>query len=84
MKRGKFVVIAEAIIKYLAPATLGDELEITLEGIKAGRSSITFRQEIFNKKTSQQIFDAQMVAVFIDKHGKPVPMDEEFREVFFD
>lgn len=84
IKKGKFVVIVEANIKYLAPATLGDELEITLEGIKAGRTSITFKQEIFKKQSQQKIFEAQMVAVFINREGKPMPMDEEFRKVFFD
>lgn len=84
IKQGKYVVIVEANIKYQSPAFLGDELEITLEGIKAGRTSITFRQEIFNVKTGKRLIDAQMVAVFIDKAGKPIPMDDEFRNVFFD
>ncbi|MBD3290434.1 YbgC/FadM family acyl-CoA thioesterase [candidate division KSB1 bacterium] len=84
IKKGKFVVVVEANIKYQAPAFLGDELEITLEGVKAGKTSITFRQEIFNVKTGKRLIDAQMVAVFIDRQGKPVPMDEDFRAVFFD
>ena len=83
IKRGKNVVVVEANIKYLYPAFMGDELEITLAGIKAGRSSITFKQEIFNKKTDTKINEAQMVAVFIDKDGKPVPMDDDFKKLFF-
>ena len=84
LQKGKFVVIVEANIKYLAPATLGDELEITLEGIKAGRTSITFKQEIFTKIANRKILESQLVAVFINHEGKPIPMDVEFRRVFFD
>ncbi|UCE04708.1 MAG: acyl-CoA thioesterase [bacterium] len=82
-KKGKYIVIIEANIKYLAPATLGDELEITVEGAKTSRASITFKQEIFNKKNNKKIFEGQLVAVCINKQGKPIPMDEEFRKVFF-
>jgi len=83
IKQGRFIVIAEVKAKYLAPAFLGDELEITLEGIKAGRTSMTFRQEIFNKKTDSKIFAAEMVGVFINEKGRPIKMDEDFRNVFF-
>ena len=83
IKKGKYVVIVEMNIKYLAPATLGDELEITLEGMKAGRTSITFKQEIFNKKNNKKVLEGQLVAVFINKEGRPVAMDEEFKQVFF-
>ena len=83
IKTGRFIVIAEANLKYIAPAFLGDELEITLEGIKAGKTNITFKQEIYNKKANKKIFEATMRAVFINEQGKPIPMDEEFKKVFF-
>ena len=83
VKRGQFIVIAQANIKYLAPAFLGDELEITLEGTKASRTSLTFKQEIFNIKTHKKIFEAVMVGVFINKKGRPVALDDEFRKIFF-
>jgi YbgC/YbaW family acyl-CoA thioester hydrolase len=83
IKQGKFVVVAEVNIKYLAPAFLGDELEITMAGVKAGRTSVTIKQEIFNKKTGKQLIDAQLIAVFINHEGKPVPIDEDFRNIFF-
>ncbi len=83
IKRGKFIVIAEAKVKYLAPAFLGDELEITLEGVKSSRTSMTFKQEIFIKKTNVKIFEAAMIGVFINEKGRPVKMDDDFRNVFF-
>jgi len=83
IKRGQFIVIASANVKYIAPAFLGDELEITLEGTKVGRTSMTFKQEIFNIKTKKKIFDAAMVGVFINEKGRPVAMDEKFKNLFF-
>ncbi|MBN1153789.1 acyl-CoA thioesterase [candidate division KSB1 bacterium] len=82
--RGVYIVIAEARIKYILPAFLGDELEITLEGIKEGRTSIVFRQEIYNKKNGRKIFEAEMVAVFINEKGRPIPLDPKFRDAFFE
>ncbi len=82
-RRGKYIVIVEANCKYIAPAFLNDELEITLEGVKAGKTSGTFKQEIYNKKTGQKIFEATMVGVFINKKGRPIKMDEDFRAAFF-
>ncbi len=82
LRQGKGVVIVEAHLKYLKPATLGDELEITLEAIKAGRTSLTFRQDIFHTQTGAKILSGELTAVFVDQTGKPIPMDEKFREAF--
>jgi len=82
LKEGKYVVIAEVHLKYLVPATLGDELEITLEVIHAKRTSLTFKQEIINTKTGKKVLDAELVAVFINREGKPIPIYEDFREAF--
>ena len=81
-RKGTGIVIAEAHIKYLRPATLGDEREITLEGMNAGKTSLTFRQEIFNTRTGKKLFEGELVAVFLNKDGKPTTMDEDFREAF--
>ncbi len=83
IKRGIYIVIVEVKIKYLAPATLGDELEITLEGIEMRRTSATFKQEIFNIKTGKKIVEAELAGVFINNEGKPIPIDEEFKSAFF-
>lgn len=81
-KKGIAIVIAEAHIKYLRPATLGDELEITLEAIKAGKTHLTFRQEIFNKTNGRKLFEGELVAVFLNREGRPSPMDKAFRQAF--
>lgn len=81
-RKGMGIVIAEVHIKYLRPATLGDELEITLEGMEAGQTSLTFKQDIFNAKTGKKLVEGELVAVFLDKRGRPVSMDEDFRKAF--
>jgi acyl-CoA thioester hydrolase len=81
-RKGTGIVIVEVHIKYLHPATLGDELEITLEGMKAGKTSLTFKQDIFNVKTGKKLLEAELVAVFLNKEGRPAPMDEDFRKAF--
>lgn len=82
LRKGKYVAIAEVRLKYLYPATLGDELEITLQVIQAKRTSLTFKQEIFNTKTGKKVLDAELVAVFINREEKPVPIYEDFSEAF--
>lgn len=84
IKRGIYIVIVEVNIRYLAPATLGDELEVTLEGISLGRTSARFKQEIFNTKTGKKIVEAELAGVFINREGKPIPIDEKFKSAFFD
>jgi YbgC/YbaW family acyl-CoA thioester hydrolase len=81
-KKGMGIVIAEIHIKYLRPATLGDELEITLEGMEAGKTSLTFKQNILNVKTGKKLLEGELVAVFLDRQGRPAPMDEDFRKAF--
>jgi len=81
-RQGTGIVIAELHIRYLRPATLGDELEITLEGMKAGKTSLTFKQDIFNSKTGKKILEGELVAVFLNREGKPTAMDEDFRKAF--
>jgi len=84
IKRKKFIVIAEVNIKYLAPAFMGEELEITLEGIKSGRASFTFKQEIIRKNDGKKIIEADLTGVFVNESGKPIPIDEKFKKKLFD
>ncbi|OQX86078.1 hypothetical protein B6D60_06810 [candidate division KSB1 bacterium 4484_87] len=79
--QGKYIVIAEVQAKYISPAFLGDELEVTLETVKLKRSSMILKQEIFNTATGNKIFAATLRGVFINKQGRPIPMDEKFRQL---
>jgi acyl-CoA thioesterase FadM len=50
--------------------------------MKAGKTSLTFKQDIFNVKTGKKLLEAELVAVFLNKEGRPAPMDEDFRKAF--
>ena len=77
--QGKFIVIAEVHAKYIAPAFLGDELEVTLETIELKRTSMLLKHEIFNTANGKKIFTATMKGVFINQQGRPIPIDGKFR-----
>ncbi|NOZ62672.1 MAG: acyl-CoA thioesterase [Calditrichaeota bacterium] len=81
MNQGKYIVIAEVHAKYISPAFLGDELDVTLETVELKRSSMTLKQEIFNTASGKKVFSATMRGVFINKQGRPIPMDEKFRQL---
>ena len=84
--KGLFTNMKEAAFK------VGEE---KLEKIVNGEDKIPTKRDIFNgvkkivvneiqnEKNSKKILEAQMVAVFINKEGKPVVMDEEFKDMFF-
>ena len=84
IKKGMFIVIAEVHAKYVLPAFLGDELEISLEGVKHGRTSMTFRQDVVNIQSGKTIFSAELVAGFINPQGKPIEMEAQFKQIFLD
>lgn len=84
IQRGTFVVIAEAHLKYLHPAKLGDTLSVTLEGLRAGRTGMSFRQDIFIEGSDRGILEAELRAVFINRKGRPIPIPQDFKKAFFE
>ena len=76
------VVIAAAALRYLAPAHLHDELDVSVEVVQIGRTSATFHQKIQNRTTSRLAVDAEVVGVFMGPDGRPTPVPEEFIRAF--
>lgn len=61
-------------INFMASAKQGDIVEIGIEVIKFGNSSVTLRSEVRNKMTHETIITVdQIIMVNLDKDGKPVP-----------
>lgn len=59
-------------INFLAPAIQGDVIEIGMETVSFGRTSITLRCEVRNKDTEKIIVTIdKMVFVSVDENGKP-------------
>lgn len=61
-------------INFIAPAHLGDVVEIGMDMVQVGRTSITFNCEVRNKNTKQTIIKIdKIVFVNVDNEGKPKP-----------
>lgn len=61
-------------INFIAPAFNGDVVEIGLEVISIGRTSITLKCVVLNKKTKKEIVTIdKIVFVSVDENGKSTP-----------
>lgn len=61
-------------IDFVSSAKLGDIIEIGMETVSLGTTSITVRCEVRNKFTRQPIIRIdKIVFVHLDEHGKPTP-----------
>ena len=81
-KEGVHVVVAAAALRYLSPSHLHDDLEITVEVTRIGRTSVTVHQTVLNRSTDRMSVDAEIVGVFLGPDGKPMPVPEEFVNAF--
>jgi acyl-CoA thioester hydrolase len=48
-RTGVFFVVRKVVIEYIAPGRLDDELKVTAEVVKMGRTSFDMKQEFFNQ-----------------------------------
>lgn len=61
-------------INFISAPVQGDIIEIGIEAVAFGQSSITLRCEVRNKQTHQDILSIdKIVMVNLDDHGKPKP-----------
>jgi len=81
-KEAVHIVVAAAALRYLAPAHLNNEVEITVDVTRIGRTSVTFHQVARNKTTSRTVVDAEIVGVFLGADGRPTGVSEEFMKAF--
>jgi acyl-CoA hydrolase len=74
-------------IDFKAPARKGEIVEIGMEVVKVGKTSITVGCSLRNKRTQQEIVKvAEIVFVNLDETGKPAPhghyqLPEDFKAV---
>ncbi|MCO6483300.1 MAG: acyl-CoA thioesterase [Flavobacteriales bacterium] len=59
-------------IDFVSSAKQGDIIEIGIEAVKFGNTSLTLRSEVRNKMTRQTIITIdRIVMVSMDEHGRP-------------
>ena len=69
-------------IDFVSPAKSGDVIEIGLELVKFGRTSITIKCEARVKKTQQTIITIEkMVFVNLDENLRPTPHDLDLKSL---
>lgn len=74
LNNGRIVTKYMSEINFVSSAKLGDVIEIGLETVKFGRTSITVQCEVRTKFQKQTIITIErIVFVHIDEHGRPTP-----------
>lgn len=74
LDRGHIVTKFMSEIDFVSSAELGDVVEIGMETISFGRTSITVRCEVRNKFNQETIITIdKIVFVNVDENGKPTP-----------
>ena len=76
-KRGCFLPVAEAGLRYHAPSTYDDLLYVRTSVSELKKSSMRFEYLVFNEKKTQVLCSGFTVHVFVDKNFKPIRIPDE-------
>lgn len=82
---GDRLVVTKAMSKidFQSSPKLGDIIEIGMDLVKIGNTSITFKCNVRNKDTKMDIITVdEIVFVRIDESGKPTPIYKEENRLF--
>ncbi|HEX6982582.1 MAG TPA: hotdog domain-containing protein, partial [Balneolaceae bacterium] len=72
--KGNIVTKFMTEINFVSSARLGDIIEIGMETVKFGRTSITVRCEVRHKFSKRVIIEIdEIVFVHLDEQGRPTP-----------
>jgi acyl-CoA hydrolase len=72
--KGRIVTKYMSEINFVSSAKLGDVIEIGMETVKFGRTSITVKSEVRTKFRRDTIITIdRIVFVHIDENGNPIP-----------
>jgi acyl-CoA thioester hydrolase len=70
-RTGGMFVVSQTSLRYLHPARLDDELCVTAELVKAGRSSLWIEQQARRKVCATILCEASIRIGWVDAHFKP-------------
>ncbi len=75
--------IVHAAGDYMAPVRVGDELEISLNVVKMGTSSVTVHYEFCERESKNSVGRVELVHVVVDREKRTsVPIPDFLREIF--
>lgn len=81
-KMGLLLLVVKIEIGYKRPAYPLEELELSIEWTKRGKSSSVFHQQIRRTGDNQVVADAQVTWVVTDLKGVPTPIPDEMTETY--
>ena len=77
--QGYGLAVAEATVRYLAPARFDDLVRIETTLIAVRSRAVTFDYVILHAETGTRLATAHTALVSVDAAGKPTAMPAEFR-----
>jgi acyl-CoA thioester hydrolase len=80
-RRGTSLAVAEASIRYHAPARYDDLVRVETRLVDVRSRAITFEYLIRNADSGERLATAKTLLVSLDATGKPVPMPDDVREL---
>lgn len=76
---GLALVVMEAHISYLSPARYDDELSVSAELSRWGRSRLAFDYRIVRHNEAKTLCTGRTAHCFIDREGKPARIPDDLR-----
>lgn len=80
-KQGLTLAVAEASIRYLAPARYDDPIEVATTLTEVRSRSVTFAYEIINADTGIRLAAASTKLVALDRNGRITTIADDLRTV---
>jgi acyl-CoA thioester hydrolase len=80
-RRGTALAVAEATIRYHAPARYDDRVHVETRLVDVRSRAITFDYLIRNADSGERLATARTVLVSLDPSGKLTPMPTEIRDL---
>ena len=83
-KRGTALAVAEATIRYHAPARYDDLIRVETRLVDVRSRAITFDYIVWNADSGERLATARTLLVSLDPSGKPVPLPSDVRTLMHD
>lgn len=78
-RRGVLLAVAEATLRYHAPARYDDVLRVDTRLTRAGSRGVSFEYVIWHVERGQRLVSGRTDLVSIDANGRPIPMPPDIR-----
>jgi len=82
IKSGNGIFVSEAHLKYLHPATAGEQLTVVSSPCEAGGAWIVLEQNIFSG--TRAVLESQVKLVWVNALGRPTRIPADWRQRFLE